>query len=296
MTVSPHAAAGARRAVVLGHTGFVGRALHTYLVGQGVDVRGYGSAGLDLRHADALAALDGVLNPETVLVVCAAITPDRGQTIDQFAENVAMAVNLGRWLKGHPAGKLVYVSTDAVYPMTDGAISEATPVRPEGFYPLAKHVVEQALGQVAAEAKLPLLILRPVSMFGPGDTHNSYGPNRFVRQVVAERSVRLFGEGDDERDHLYVEDAARLIGTLALGDVTGTLNLATGVSRSFGSIVEQLQAIAPYPFQVVRQPRSGPASFRPFDIGQLAAAIPGLTFTDFQTALRTTFNAAQGAG
>ena len=64
------------RVVILGASGFLGRALHARLEGDGVAVVAHSSRTLDLTRADALAVLDGVVGPDTALVFASALTPD----------------------------------------------------------------------------------------------------------------------------------------------------------------------------------------------------------------------------
>ena len=45
--------------------------------------------------------------------------------------------------------------------------------------------------------KKNLTILRPTLIYGFGDTHNSYGPNRFFNQIIEKREINIFGEGLD---------------------------------------------------------------------------------------------------
>jgi nucleoside-diphosphate-sugar epimerase len=141
-------------------------------------------------------------------------------------------------------------------------------------------------------ATAPLLIVRPTAVFGPGDTHNSYGPNRFVRTAIADHTVRLFGRGEELRDHLFIDDLTRILCDLGATDAIGVLNIATGTSRSFGSIVEVLQTLTPEPFEVVNAPRGGAITHRSFNIHRLLATLPDLDFTPFEDALETTVSAA----
>src|SRR5205814_7744491 len=164
----------------------------------------------DLRRPEALAALEDVVDEGTILVVTAALAPPRGGTLDGLADNLAIATNVARYLEAHAVGKCVYFSSDAVYPLNGEPVSEATPVAATNYYALGKIAGEEVL-RLAAEAKgMSLLVLRPTGVYGPGDTHNSYGPNRFCRAIVRERSVRLFGEGEETRDHLYIDDLVEL--------------------------------------------------------------------------------------
>jgi len=282
------------RTIILGHTGFLGRALQDYLVTQGVAVHGYSSKTLDLRSSDALRALDPHVGPDTTLIVAAALTPDKGVTLDALADNFAMVANVARYLEAHAVRKCVYFSSDAVYPFGAEPVSERSAADPENFYALAKFVGERVLRRAAEAQGFPVLVVRPTGVYGPGDTHNSYGPNRFVRSIVRERTVRLFGKGTERRDHLYVGDFCRIVGVLSASEVDGVVNLATGSSRSFASIVDALRALVPYEFSVVSLPQRTPVTHRRFDVTRLCEALPGVHFTPFEEGLEATFAAAAG--
>lgn len=278
--------------VLLGHTGFIGRALHAHLAAAGVEVHGFASSALDLRRAESFSALADLRGEETTLIFASALAPDRGGSLDTLSDNLAMAINVGRHLETHPVRKCVYLSSDAVYAMGTSLVTERTPIEPEGFYALAKYTGERVLQGVAEEKGIPLLVLRPTSVYGPGDTHNSYGPNRFVRTIVRERTVRLFGDGEELRDHLYVDDLVRVAAWLSLSEASGVFNLASGMSRSFASIVDDLREVVPHDFSVVSTPRKAEVTHRRFDISGLVEALPELRFTPFEEGLRATFAAA----
>jgi UDP-glucose 4-epimerase len=280
--------------VVLGATGFLGQAIVAQLAGTGVEVHGFSSSTLDLTNRAAFSILDPLAGPETTLIFASAVTPDKGRTVDALDANLQMAMNVGRYLEGHSFRKVVYVGSDAVYPMGDDVVTESSPVEPADFYALAKYAGERVLANVCGAAKIPLLIVRPTGVYGAGDTHNSYGPNRFISQIHNERKVSIFGEGDDIRDHIYVDDAAAAIVKLAASDQPGVFNIASGESRSFGSVVEQLKAISPVEFEVVNLPKSGGTSRRDFDVSRLRSALPDLALTPFEEGLRRTVETRLG--
>jgi UDP-glucose 4-epimerase len=284
------------KTVILGDSGFIGRRLREHLTAQGGTVHGFSSRMLDLRRPDGLAALDELVDAGTTLVVTAALAPPRGGTLDGLADNLAMATNVARYLEGHAVGKCVYFSSDAVYPLNGEPVTEATPVAATNYYALGKIAGEDVL-RLAAEAKrIPLLVLRPTAVYGPGDTHSSYGPNRFCRSIVRERGVRLFGAGEETRDHLYVDDLVALTARLSASDASGVYNLATGTSHTFGAIVEELRRIAPDAFEVAHAPRAGAVTHRQFDVSRLLAAVPGFQFAPLAEGLAATFLAARAEG
>ena len=280
--------------VVLGATGFLGQAIGAALEQAGADVHGFSSRTLDLTDRAAFGALDALAGPKTTLIFASAVTPDKGRTVDALDANLQMALNVGRYLEGHPFRKVVYVGSDAVYPMSDDVVTEASPVDPADFYALAKYAGERIMANVCGSANIPLAIVRPTGVYGAGDTHNSYGPNRFISQIQQDGKVSLFGEGDDIRDHVYLDDVAAAVAGLAASDATGVFNIASGESRTFGSVVEQLQALSPVPFEVVNLPKSGGTSRRDFDVSRLREALPDLALTPFEEGLRRTVAARLG--
>ena len=282
------------RVVILGASGYLGRALAARLTRDGVAVVGHDSRSLDLTRADAFGVLDGVLGPEAALVFASALTPDRGQTPDTFLANVAMATNLAKALAGRSLGLCVNVGSDAVYGFDVNPVVEATPVSPGGYYALAKYTAERVIEHAARAAGIPLLALRVTGVYGPGDPHGSYGPNAFARSLARDRSVRIFGDGEEERDHVHVDDVAAIAAGLIRARATGVLNIATGESRSFADVVKAIRRVVPYDVAVTHAPRAGAITHRRFDVARLAAGLPGLAFTPFDDGLRATL-AAFGA-
>ena len=279
-------------AVVLGHTGFIGRRLLDELRRRGADAVGHASATVDLRRAESLQALDGIVSPATSVFFASALTPDRGATLDSLSANMAMVVNVARYLEAHPVRACVYLSSDAVYPMTAAAVTEESPVEPAAFYALAKYTGERVLQRLVETKSLRLIVLRVTGVYGPGDTHGSYGPNLFVKSIAKERVLRMFGGGEETRDHVYVDDVARLAVDLASSEQSGVFNVATGESRTFASIADDLRAVVPDAFKVESLPRRAPITHRRFDVTRLREALPKLRFTPFRDGLAAAWAAA----
>jgi UDP-glucose 4-epimerase len=276
------------RVVLLGASGHLGRALTARLGRDGVPVVGHTSKTLDLTRAEAPAALEGAMDASTALVFASALTPDRGQTPETFMANMAMVTNVAKALAGRALGLCVYVSSDAVYGFDVNPITEATPVSPGGYYALAKYAGERVMEYAARAAGVPLLILRLAGIYGPGDPHGAYGPNAFARSLAKDRSLRIFGDGEEERDHVYVDDVAAVIVLLLRLRATGVFNVATGESRPFVDVVKAIRGLVPYEVAVTHAPRAGAITHRRFDTARLYRSLPGFAFTPFDEGLRAT--------
>ncbi|HTK89090.1 MAG TPA: NAD(P)-dependent oxidoreductase [Verrucomicrobiae bacterium] len=276
------------RVVLLGASGHLGRALTARLGRDGVPVVGHTSKTLDLTRAEAPAALEGAMDASTALVFASALTPDRGQTPETFMANMAMVTNVAKALAGRALGLCVYVSSDAVYGFDVNPVTEATPVSPGGYYALAKYAGERVMEYAARAAGVPLLTLRVTGVYGPGDPHGAYGPNAFARSLAKDRSLRVFGEGEEERDHVYVDDVAAVVARLVRIRAIGVFNVATGESRPFADVVKAIRRLVPYEVAVTHAPRAGAITHRRFDTARLYRSLPGFAFTPLDEGLRAT--------
>src|SRR5207249_1612924 len=109
-------------------------------------------------------------------------------------------------------------------------------------------------------------------------THNGYGPNRFVRTALEEKAIKLFGQGEEKRDHLYIRDLSRLIGVCVLHRSAGVLNAATGISMSFREVADTIIACGT-DVRLDCLPRTTPITHRHFDVATTLRARQTTLFT-----------------
>jgi nucleoside-diphosphate-sugar epimerase len=187
-----------------------------------------------------------------------------------------MAANVCAALEKTPVAHIVYFSSDAVYPMDVARVTEASCAQPADLYGVM-HLTREVMLRTSARA--PVAVLRSTLVYGAGDTHNSYGPNRFRRMARTERHITLFGEGEEQRDHILVDDVAALAWQVLRHRSSGTLNLATGRSISYAELAREVAALFDGPIEVVGTPRQNPITHRHFDVTALRKAFPTFRFT-----------------
>jgi nucleoside-diphosphate-sugar epimerase len=140
-----------------------------------------------------------------------------------------------------------------------------------------------------AEVKAPQAHLRPTLIYGASDPHNGYGPNRFRRLAAEGKDIVLFGEGEERRDHVCIDDVAEIVVRVLKHASVGALNIATGEVHSFRDIAEQAAAISGKRSAIKGSPRSGPmphGGYRPFDIAACRKAFPDLEYTALREGMR----------
>jgi nucleoside-diphosphate-sugar epimerase len=154
---------------------------------------------------------------------------------------------------------------------------------------------ERMLGHAAQAKNTPFCVLRPVAIFGAGDTHNSYGPNRFMRTALKERRIQMFGGGEEIRDHVYVADVVAVIGSVLERRSTGVLNLASGRAVSFHDLAELIGRLIGSGVTIESLPRSGKVTHRHFDTTAVAKSLPQLERTPLEDALRQSLEDLQAS-
>lgn len=270
------------RVVILGARGFIGRALAEALQRARITSLPVGSVDLDLAAENAGDRLAAMLQPSDAIVLLSALTPDKGRGLQPFLANIRMAASLCHALEQVTPAHVVYFSSDSVYPMRGSVISEQSCAEPEDLYGMM-HLAREMM--VRSATKAPVAILRTTLVYGAADTHNSYGPNRLRRMARKDGKVMLFGQGEEPRDHILVDDVAALTVLSLRHRSAGTLNLATGQSISYAELAKKVAALFDKPIEIVGTARQTPISHRHFDITDLRKAFPAFVFTPLEEGL-----------
>jgi UDP-glucose 4-epimerase len=241
------------RALVTGGAGFIGSTLVDRLVGDGHDVvvlddlrrgkRANLAAGCVLREVDvrspSLTDVVADAAPEVVFHLAAQIDV-RASVADPLLDvslNVVGTVNLAEAARRAGVRKIVFASSGgSIYGTPeDLPVSEAAPVNPKSPY---------AASKVAAEVYLNTYR----ELYGLDCTHlalaNVYGPRQdplgeagviaiFANALLAGAPTKLFGDGGNTRDYVYVGDVVDAF-IAASGDLGGgrRYNIGTGRQTS----------------------------------------------------------------
>ncbi len=271
------------RTVILGGAGFVGGVTRRRLEGLGGAVLPLTRTDVDLMAADAVKTLVAHLRPDDVLMFAAAKAPVKNTTM--LAENMTILRSVIGALQKQPVSYVLNIGSDAIYADRDGLLAENSVAQPDSLHGVMHLAREVALDQ---DQDCPFGTLRPTLIFGPRDPHNGYGPNRFMRLAKRGETITLFGEGEERRDHVYVEDVAELAARMIAQRSTGALNAATGRVLSFREMAEKIVAACDCDSAITGTPRKGPMphnGYRPFDPTATAAAFPDFRYTTFEDAL-----------
>lgn len=277
-----------RRVAVLGATGFVGQDLVRHLKASEIESVALSSADIDLTKPGSVEELRDIVRENDSLVVVSAITPDKGRDAGTLMRNLSMGQHVGAFLEEAKCSHLVYISSDAVYADNANPVRETSCCDPSSFHGLMHLVRERIFAAAVEKTGVPYVILRPCAVYGANDTHNSYGPNRSLRTALKEHKIKLFGRGEEKRDHIYVKDLSRLIALCLLHRSWGTLNIATGDSISFFDLAEMIARLCGEDVEIEGSPRANPVTHRHFDITAIYRAFPEFEVTSLESGIAET--------
>lgn len=279
-----------KRVVVIGKNGFVAKNLCSKLDGK-YPFLALSKDQINLLKIESQKALVEILDQQDLLIVTSALTPDRGKDLNAFKANLEMIYNLAASLEQKKVGHLIYISSDAVYADDLNFVAENLAAEPSGLYGLMHLSREKILSDLCVRLQIPFCIVRPCAIYGYGDTHNSYGPNRFIKSAHEKSQIELFGEGEEKRDHLHIDDFTDLLLSLIENKSVGLINVANGVSYSFMQVALEIQKafdqLKNKKVEIICKPRAANSAIlhKHYDSTFRLKTFPQLLFRDLQVGI-----------
>lgn len=204
------------KVLVVGGSGFVGRALTSHLLEAGHQVdswdRTLRPGGLPALHSEAVDLLgqDPLPQPEghpwdAAFHLAAYSVPGADWTQDLVFANLRMTARVFDHLAATAPGcRAIFASSAFVYAPSEQPLKETDPLGSTHPYALSKH-----LGEVWALSRrdaLKVFIVRPFNQLGPGMAQGLLVPELLDRIHHGEGPIRMQGR-DDIRDFLDWRDA-----------------------------------------------------------------------------------------
>ncbi|NDU75154.1 NAD-dependent epimerase/dehydratase family protein [Actinomadura sp. DSM 109109] len=236
--------------LVTGAAGFIGSHLVDRLLADGHEVVGVddmssganarpGAELWDLDVADpALVARAAARQPEVVFHLAAQVSVrvSVGDPLGDARTNVVGTANVLEAARAAGARKVVFTSSCAVY-----GVPDALPVPPDAeLRPASPYAASKVAGEVYADMYrrlhgIDFTTLTLANVYGPRQTPDGEAGvvSIFTDALLAGRPTRIFGDGAQTRDYVYVGDVADAFAR-AGGEAGGglRLNVGTGVQTT----------------------------------------------------------------
>ncbi|MCI0519385.1 MAG: NAD-dependent epimerase/dehydratase family protein [Chloroflexi bacterium] len=173
--------------------------------------------------------------------------------------NIVGSLNLIECAKQYGVRRFIYISTGgAVYGEPEYLpCDEAHPINPICQYGASKHTVEHYLYMYKVNYGMDYTVLRYPNVYGPRqDPHGEAGVVAiFCGQMLNGQPVVINGDGQQERDFVYVGDCARgnLLAIQAERGV-GIVNLGSNRGATVNDIFAHLRRATGYPHEAKHGP------------------------------------------
>lgn len=251
-----------QKALVTGGAGFIGQHLVKALLARSIavvvlDNLSVGSRANvpgevefiegDLRDpaacARALAKVDAVFHLAAVVSVRASID----NFVTDAEVNVLGTLRLLEAMQQHSGQirKAVLASSMAVYADSAAAapLPESWSTHPVSPYGAGKLAAEHYWHLLCAQAGIESTALRLFNTWGPGQTPSPYVGvlTHFARRLLEGEPLQIFGDGEQRRDFVHVEDVAQAFVRVLDSSASGkTLNVGTGLATSVNEVAAGL--------------------------------------------------------
>ena len=257
------------RVVVVGCNGFIGKAVINELNSLGIENIGIAKEEFNLLEDTTSLKLKGVLRENDQIVFTSAIAPSK--SAEDVRKSIKMVDVFCNSISELNIKQVILISSDSVYGDKGGLFNELSACDPNSFHGLAQLSREIIL----QNSKITnLAILRVCAVYGEGDTHNGYGPNRFINQIKNSETIKVFGEGLNFRDHIHINDVVNLIIRSLKTNFSGTLNIVTGKSYSFHDVAEKCRSIFSSQTKIENSGTEGEIIVKSFDISKINETFP----------------------
>ncbi len=140
--------------------------------------------------------------------------------------------------------KLVYASSAGTY--GDGIMpaKEDQAPKPLNTYAFSKYLCDRTfLKLVQTRKDLPVVGLRYFNVYGPREFHKAKAASmtyQLYLQMIQGKRPRIFTNGEQKRDFIYVKDVAEITVEALKLKVPAILNVGTGQARDFNEMIEIL--------------------------------------------------------
>ncbi len=260
---------GGLRVLVTGGAGFIGSHLVDRLLAEGFEVivldnlrsgsldnvrRHVGEGGFrfvqgDVRDARLVDGLVGDVDCVFHLAALVSVPESVRDPVLTHDINVNGTLNLLKASVDRGVERFVYASSCAVYGNAEQMpIKEGCPTRPMSPYGVSKLTAEGYVRKYFEDFGLETVCLRYFNVYGPRQAYSDYSGviTQFINRVRKGLPLMVFGDGEQTRDFVYVEDVVEA-NMLALksGKAAGEVfNIGTGVATSINQLAETLLDIA----------------------------------------------------
>ncbi|ACH40717.1 NAD-dependent nucleoside diphosphate-sugar epimerase/dehydratase [Citrifermentans bemidjiense Bem] len=236
-----------KQVLVTGATGFIGRHAVSLLESRGIATHSCArSTGCDLEQNGALAPFQGRGITHVIHLGGRTFVPHSWEDPGAFYRANTLGTQQLLDFCRISGARLVYVSAYVYGVPHTLPIAESHPVAPNTPYNHSKWLAEELCRFYADHFEVPVTVLRPFNIFGPGQGEDFLIPT-ILKQAKSGGTITV-KDAAPRRDYLHVDDLAEaLLLALDLEPRFSLFNVGSGRSISVGELLDMAVRYSPRP-------------------------------------------------
>jgi ADP-L-glycero-D-manno-heptose 6-epimerase len=142
--------------------------------------------------------------------------------------------------------RVVWASSAATYGRGAAPMKESQPAAPLNVYGYSKLAMERLAERYAGRLKQPIVGLRYFNVYGAGEAHKGKFASmigQLARQIRAGKRPRIFIDGEQKRDFVYIDDVVAANLAAMNSKTSGVFNVGSGAAGTFNQVVEELNRV-----------------------------------------------------
>jgi UDP-glucuronate 4-epimerase len=203
---------------------------------------------IDLASVSIKQLHDAVSQPVDVIIHLAAkagVRPSIADPISYQQTNLLGTQKLLDFAVQKKAKKFVFASSSSVY-----GINEKMPWKEdELLLPISPYAMTKLAGEMAGHVYhklygLPFIALRFFTVYGPGQRPD-LAIHRFIKSILKDEPVTMFGDGSTSRDYTYVDDTVQGVLSAINYDQSSfeIINLGNNYAVSLKDLIADIEEI-----------------------------------------------------
>jgi nucleoside-diphosphate-sugar epimerase len=246
------------RVFLTGATGFIGSHVARLLIGEGCEVYAVVREESSLQRIQDIVAqmhliqcdlsafdkLDAALEsvrPDICLHLAWYTVPGKYLAANENLSLLNASLHLASRLADLDCRRFVGIGTCFEYDTSLGYLSETSPTRPRTLYAASKLAAQLVLEQMANTTGMEVAWLRLFYQYGPFEDGRRLVPS-VIGSLLRKQPAKVT-QGGQVRDFLHVEDVASAIWAVARSDLSGPVNVGSGLPVTVREIVTRIGEI-----------------------------------------------------
>ncbi|CAN5757861.1 SDR family oxidoreductase [soil metagenome] len=269
--------------LVTGGEGFIGSRIVELTGAKSYDLKS-GRDILDTQNlSEACSAIEGIFHCAAKISV-----PESIEKPDEYYLHNVEGTKSVTHVAEKGGRKIIFSSSAAVYGESNHSVTES-----DSLQPLSPYAQNKADGEILLKsASAPSVVLRYFNVYWPGQSAAYAGViTAFILAARKNEDLLIFGDGEQVRDFVFVDDVARANIAAMSSDLGSAeiFNIGSGTKTSVGELAQQIISLTGSSSKIRHEsPRLGDIVYSQADVSKAAEMLKWRAETSLEEGLRQT--------